>query len=187
MTGALAFDLGMSAYTARDADGFYTVQIVGFGSGGSQPVEAYHPAGFLGRPRDPDVDPGGAPKLGPTLLYGQEGNQTHALLLNDPRVAGRLPEVKRGGSMQYADTGASVAYALFDGDDGTWTLKVGETTAKVDASGIELGGATAKTLITQDLLTWITSELLVKLAAAPGGPITVTPPSGITTTTTRAA
>lgn len=183
----ISFDLGMSAYTARDADGFYTVQIVQFGAGGNQPVEAYHAAGFLGRPRDPDVDPSGTPKLGPSVLYGQEGNQTHALLLNDPRVAGRLPEVKRGGSMQYADTGTGVSYALFDGDTGAWTLHVLGQTVVVTSSGVEIGGAGAKFLVTQDLLTWITTELIPKLALAPGGPITVTPPSDITTATTRAA
>jgi hypothetical protein len=183
----IAWDVGMSAYTTRDADGFYRVQIAGFAKAGSQPFEAYHPVGFLGRQRDPEVDPSGAPKLGPTTLYGLEGNQGHAILLNDPRAAGRLPEVKLGGSMQYADTGGDVAYALFDGDTGAWTLKVGGTTVKVEASGTEIGGAGAKALINQDLLTWITSELIPKLATAPGGSITVTPPSNITTTTTRAA
>jgi hypothetical protein len=187
MTGAIAFDLGMCAYTVRDPDGFYRVQISEFGSGGSQPVETYHPAGFLGRPRDPDVDPEGAARLGPTVLYGYEGNQRHALVLSDPRVAGRLPEVKRGGSMQYADTGTDVAYALFDGDDGSWTLKVGGNTVVVDDASIELGGAGAKTLVNQDLITWIMAKLLPKLALAPGGPIEVDPPESVTTTTTRAA
>jgi hypothetical protein len=188
MKTPLQFDLGMASYTARDADGFYRLQVRLFGDAGSQPFEAYHPAGFLGRPRDPDVGPDGAPKLGPTVLYGYEGNQGHALPLNDPRVMPLLPEVKLGGSIQYAHLAdGSVSYALFDGDTGAWTLKVGGTTVKVETSGTEIGGAGAKLLITQDLLTWITTELLVKLAAAPGGPITVTPPSNVTTTTTRAA
>jgi hypothetical protein len=183
----IPFDLGMSAYTARDADGFYRIQIAGFTNAGSQPLEAYHPVGFLGRQRDPEVDAAGAPKLGPTTLYGYEGNQGHALPLSDPRAMALLPEVKLGGSIQYAHLASGVAYALFDGDTGAWTLRVGSNTAVVDETSIELGGATAKTLVNADLLTWITSELIAKLAAAPGGPITVTPPSNVTTTTTRAA
>ncbi len=183
----IAWDVGMSAYTTRDADGFYRVQIAGFANAGSQPLEAYHPVGFLGRQRDPEVDPSGAPKLGPTTLYGWEGNQGHALPLSDPRVIALLPEVKGGGSIQYAHLASGVSYVLLDGDDGTCTIKVGNTTAVVDETGIELGGASAKTLVNADLLTWITTVLIPPLNALLGPGVVTPPPPTATTTTTRAA
>jgi hypothetical protein len=123
----LSFDLGMAAYIVLDADGFYNVQVSLFGSGstGSQPMEAYHPTGFLSVPRDPDVDPEGKPRLGANVLYAWEGNQAHAILLNDPRVMGLLPAVKKGGAAWYAHLpNNKVAFSLFDGDDGTFQIYV---------------------------------------------------------------
>jgi hypothetical protein len=124
---ALSFDLGMASYVVRDADGFYNVQVSLFATraGGSQPMEAYHPTGFLAVPRDPAVDPEGKPRLGASTLYGYEGNQVHAILLNDPRVMALLPEVKRGGSIQYAHLpNDKVAFSLYDGDNGTFQIYV---------------------------------------------------------------
>jgi len=134
--GALRFDLGVSTYTERDADGYYRVQIDWPGGKGGQPVESYHPCGFLGRPRDPSVDPNGRPHIGGTTLWAWEGSQGHAIPLSDPRVAGRLPEVKKGGSIQYADTSAGAEkapFALFDGANGSWQLYVpyGSTAATI--------------------------------------------------------
>lgn len=130
----LSFDLGMTAMTTRDADGFYRVQIDGYGDAGGQPMEAYHPCGFFGRPRDPVVDPSALVDVGATVLYAEEGNKAHAIHLNDPRAMSGLPEVKKGGTIAYphrADSKAS--FELFDGDNGSFQLYVayGSTAATI--------------------------------------------------------
>jgi len=142
---SMEWDLGVATYTLRTEDGFYEVQLDLYGAEetGAPAMEAYHPCGFIGRPRDPDVDPDGTPTLGATVLYGFEGNQGHALHLNDPRVAPLLPEVKKGGAMVYAHRAdGKVSFELFDGDDGTWQVYVpsGSTasTIAIDARDPEM-------------------------------------------------
>lgn len=139
----LSFDLGMSAFTTRDADGFYRVQIDGYGDAGGQPMESYHPCGLFGRPRDPAVDPNALVDVGATVLYAEEGNKAHAVHLNDPRAMAGLPEVKKGGVMMYAHRGDSKAtFQLMDGDNGTWQLYVQHgSTASTIAVDVSTPGA----------------------------------------------
>lgn len=102
------------------ANGFIGVQPVPLGDGGSmQPIEAHSLPGFISRPRDPDAV-NGVPTSAANVLVGWEGSRGHAIMLGDPRVMPKLPQVKKGGSIQYAerDDGKVVFFALDGGDGG---------------------------------------------------------------------
>jgi hypothetical protein len=79
------------------ANGFIGVQPVPLGDGGSmQPIEAHSLPGFISRPRDPDAV-NGVPTSAANVLVGWEGSRGHAIMLGDPRVMPKLPQVKKGG------------------------------------------------------------------------------------------
>jgi hypothetical protein len=141
----LAFDISTAALSEYDGDGFPSVQTRGFAgeASGNAPFELHSTFGFLSRPDDPDPGPDG---LGCQVLFGVEGDDTHAWLSHDPRYLPRVPPLKKGGSVHYCKTGA---FASFDGETGSYTLYVpyafdGETPTKamtiavnVDAAGEE--------------------------------------------------
>lgn len=110
--------LGKTGYEEGVLDA--TVDLLG-GDASCAPGIAYHPFGFVGRPKDPDVDPdSGAILNGPRVLYWYEGSTLHTVLLDDPRRTQKLPELERGGAMMYADAdGAFVRYAA----DGTLEVR----------------------------------------------------------------
>lgn len=114
----LEFDLSVATLTQYD-DGFLGVQIKDYGDedqAGGVPFELHSPFGFLSRPDDPDSS-----GLGCQVLYSATGNDTHAWLSHDPRYIPLLPQLKKGGSMQYCKKGA---FAQFDGDDGSYTIYI---------------------------------------------------------------
>ena len=123
MNGVFEFDLGLAMLSVYDADGFLGVQIDGIGEAqsGLQPYALHHTYGFASRPVDPDVDATGLPTAGCSVLFALEGGVGHSWLAGDPRITPKLPPLAKGGSIQYAATGA---FALFDGVTGTWTLYV---------------------------------------------------------------
>lgn len=106
-------DLALLGRTAYE-DGVLEASVALHGGDAScAPGIAYHAFGFLGRPKDPDVDAEtGEITNGPRVLYWYEGSTLHTVLLDDPRRTQKLPEVGKGGSMMYADAdGAFVRYA----------------------------------------------------------------------------
>lgn len=74
-----------------------------------------HPYGFLGRPADPDGN--GACQA----LYAWEGSQGHVIPTLDKRVLEKLPENKKGGSVQYGFDGG---FGQFNPETHTWTLYI---------------------------------------------------------------
>lgn len=107
--------IGAAQFSEYDADGFLGLQFDPQGDeGGAALLELAHPFGFAARPLDPDAD-----GLGCAVLVGRSGSRDgFAWLSSDPRVVGKIPELKKGGSVQYGATGT---YSVIDGDDGTWT------------------------------------------------------------------
>lgn len=128
----LRFDLATAQFSDYSPTGFIGVQIDGMGEdAGLPPWELHHPFGFSSRPRDPS--PTG---LGCNTLVADEGDSRgHCWLAADPRAVPLLPKVAKGGSVQYAWTGALITYALFDGDTGNYLLKVGTQEIAVGIDG----------------------------------------------------
>lgn len=100
------------------ADGWLTVQRDAYGgaASGAVPSTIVMPYGFLSRPQDPDGDQASCQGL---LI--REGNETHLMPTLDKRVLEKLPEVAKGGSIQYCSKGA---FGLLDPDQDTWTLYI---------------------------------------------------------------
>jgi hypothetical protein len=111
----MKFEISTALLTGYDADGFLGVQVDAHGSKGFTPYTLWHTYGFVSRPLDPDDD------TGCTVLQAEQGRQGFAWLLNDPRVQSKVPQVKQGGSAQYASDGA---FASLDPETHTWTLYV---------------------------------------------------------------
>lgn len=104
------------------SDDALTVAVAMLGDGATcAPGEAYHPFGFQGRPKDPDVDPNGEVINGARVLFWYEGSTLHAMPLDDPRRANKLPQVEKGGSLWYADA------------DGAWSRYKADGTLEVRA------------------------------------------------------
>jgi hypothetical protein len=113
--------VGMTQY----ASGFLGYQAVPLGDGGTMQMGQGHSLpGFSSRPRDPDVM-NGTPTSAPNALVMHEGQEVHVLPLEDPRVAGSIPQNEKGGSVMYADLGNSkVAFIQLDGTTGSLTIYV---------------------------------------------------------------
>ncbi len=168
VSGFLRFGLDRLGGAADDGDA----------AAGGLPLESCHPYGLRSRPRDPDKDSQGNPTRGAGLLVIERGGgDDGAIPTADPRITD-LPDEGKGGSMLYAWTGSGAPSSLvISGDDGKARITAPETII-----GAEAAGALVKE---QQLMTWITSTLLPALASSPGGPIVVTPPSGLATTKLR--
>lgn len=142
-------DISIAALTKYE-DGTLLVQVALLGDGAScAPGEAYHPFGFIGRPKDPEVDPqNGTIINGGRAFYWFEGSTMHAWLGDDPRRTQKLPEVQKGGSMWYADADGAFARYSADGTlevrasaGKTITLQVGAgPTIVLNDAGIQVGG-----------------------------------------------
>ena len=151
---------------------------LGGADAGGLPVESAHPFGLRSRPRDPDVDSEGAPTKGAGLLVlDLGGGEELGLPTSDPRV--ELVDEGKGGCQIYGWTGSAVSSVVISGSDGKVRVTAPETILGSDAG--------AKALVKDDaLMQWIVGTLLPALSSAPGGPISVTPPSSLGTTKTRA-
>lgn len=145
-------------------------------AGGQLPLSA-HPYGLRSRPRDADVDEAGEPTRGAELLvFDLGGGDERAVPTQDPRV--ELQDEGPGGAQLYGSTGSSVSSVHISGNDGKVRVTAPETI--VGAEGA------AKALANEDLVTWVLTELIPKLGSYTGsGPITVTPPTNVTTTKLR--
>lgn len=114
----LRFDLGVSMASAYDADGFVGLQVDAFGEkrSGMSAIELHHAFGFASRPLDPAND-----NTGCSILYAYKGSEGFAWALNDPRLADKIPPLKKGGSAQYDSNGS---FFSFDPETRTGTLYV---------------------------------------------------------------
>jgi hypothetical protein len=118
----LKIQVGTCMFTGLDEDGFPVAQADATGTDpGVAPSDLHHPFGFASRPRDPDVDEDGQLKKGCVLFYAVDGDGTHMWLGADPRYVAAMPQLKKGGSMQYSAPGS---FSILDGEDGTQTTYV---------------------------------------------------------------
>ncbi len=136
----ISTDVQVSVLSEYDADGFLGIGLDGESATVKDPpIEAFHPFGFLGRPRDPTTDDEGNadPAFACNVLRLSEGSMDHCMVLNDPRTMRRLLMVPKGGSLQYADTGkADLPYVFASGDDGTLKLHVAaDATVTIEVAG----------------------------------------------------
>lgn len=115
-TSYLRWDAGV-CQGSEYSEGFLTVQpdLYGEEASGGSGLAVQAPYGFLSRPLDPD-DEGAC-----QVLYAWEGSEGHVLLGADARVLGKLPTLKKGGSIQYGATGT---FSLIDGENGSKLIYV---------------------------------------------------------------
>ena len=124
--------------------------------GQAMPSAAHHPFGFMGRPRDRDVNADGSTANGNYLLYASGGDKTWCFNLDDVRRTLKLPQVDPGGSLWYADV--DDAYGVWDGTGNlkfklplgkTFTVDVGNgITVEVSSSGVNVKGLTPQAPMT---------------------------------------
>lgn len=206
----MTFDLSYVLVARRNEDGFIEVQPEPYGSEGTLPnYEAFMPLGIVSRPKDPE-DGLGANAL--VMIYGPErrvmvGHDPRWMgILPDFGDGG----VALYATTELSGTKKAPYVALFGSDgaaaEGTFRISV-ESSAGVSvveinpstgditithASGlkiemssalIKVGNDSAKFLVNQDLITWITGTLLTALSNYTGnGAITVSPPPSCITT-----
>lgn len=119
----VGFRLEGSRLTTYDANGFLGVQFDGYGDTGAGlvDVEVFRPIGIFGRPPAAALDANGEVTFTSWALSLWDGDDlTGALVLNDPRVQSKLPEVsEEGGAGLHGFDGA---WCLFDSEKHTYTL-----------------------------------------------------------------
>lgn len=202
---ALELDIGKAILTAYQ-EGHLGAQFDSEGDEGTAAAEVLSPFGLDSRVRDPDVNSDGTTGTGATAMHAYEGRTQHMWLYGDARATAALPQLEKGSSRLYAHLdGNKVTWLRLDGATGSAKLRVpvgaGESTvevngftgditltpapgAKVILDGIvEAGAASGGVPLVKEapLSAWI-ATLISALAAAPGGPINVSPPTGIATT-----
>lgn len=125
-------ELGICEATQYDVDGFIGIQIDGLGGqdAGTPYEQLSHQYGFLSRPLDPAND------TGCSLFRWSQGRTRHAWLGDDPRISALLPQVKKGGSVQYASDGS---FASFDPETHTWTVYVPYSSSPAKAHLVTVG------------------------------------------------
>lgn len=117
----------MSVLSEYDEDGFLGISHDAYGEkrSGVHPGEVHWHGGVFHRPRDPETDSQGTPKLGASVWQAWEGSQGHIMLASDPRAIPKLPRLKKGGGGIYGDTGKEqLPFEVYDGDTGTRTTYV---------------------------------------------------------------
>lgn len=137
--GQLEFDFGVSALADYDEDGHAQIQIDSPGVGGTegtQPAESLLPTGFHARPLDPDRGPTGEIGLGAPVLVITAGDRRYTIPLADPRdvIKGRLPKLKKGGSMLSGGAGEHRSFVMIDGLDPSGSKQPGSITISASYS-----------------------------------------------------
>lgn len=124
----MRWNLGLATLSEYDDDDFVGLQVDTLSQGeGMPPFELHHSYGFAARPLDPDED-----GLGCTALYALEGTRKgYAWLCNDPRIAAKLPKLRKGESLFYGpkgqfvrhcEDGRIVACTYVDGDPNKFAI-----------------------------------------------------------------
>jgi hypothetical protein len=108
--------------TTYDADGFLGIQVDPDGdSEGTEGLShAHHPFGFFGRPKDPDTSDNG-PNYGAVAAHWTDGDEKHAICLEDPRDVDKIPPHSKGSVGVYNSKGS---FILLDHDQETATWYV---------------------------------------------------------------
>lgn len=107
MPQPFTFDMGHVLYSeVSEADGYHEMQVSMTGGGGTSAGAVHFPYGVFARAPDPskagdEVDPAGAT----VALYWRDGNELHAMPLEDSRDVDRLPLLKKGETILYAHAG----------------------------------------------------------------------------------
>jgi hypothetical protein len=140
MADHLDLDFGVAVFSDYDEDGHLEIQHDAMGAngeGGTLPAEAILPYGLMARPLDPDKDAAGTATTGGGLLMMMHGDRRHSMPLGDPRSAGKVPKVRKGGSGLYGGNGTYYSFVLIDGVDPDGVAKSGSLTASAsyDKSG----------------------------------------------------
>jgi hypothetical protein len=111
--------LSTGLVTQYDEDGFLGVQVEGHGGTEATAGLAYahHPFGFFGRPLD------AADGAGAVFLHFSDGDEVHAVALQDPRDASKIPPHSKGSAGVYNSAGQ---FLLLDHDQetGTWYVPI---------------------------------------------------------------
>lgn len=203
------FDLPQHTIALRDDDGFVRVQPDPFGSKGTRDnYEALLHFGLIVRPKDPTnktgtnllvmrqgddgrVFIGHDPRwIGVLPDFGDGGTALYATteLAGEKKTPfvgffGEGGAEAEGTFKIEVPTGAGTATVVINASTGDLTIThPSGTVAIVKASGVELGAAGGLALVKEPLLlAWI-GTLITALSNSPGGPIIVSPPSGIGTT-----
>lgn len=176
-----SWELGSAAFSEYDDDGILGIQLDPHGDDAGAPtLELTHTFGFHSRPLDPD--PNG---VGCSVLVGASGSRgAVALLGNDPRALGKIPQSAKGSSVQYAAKGA---FSLLDGETSTWTLYVptefdgsGEpSAAHVQQMGLDGNGEPTCKLTHSDGQGWVMFDKKVIISNAKGDAYIELGPDGI--------
>lgn len=121
----LAFDFGVSALDGYDEDDHPEISLDSPSAeasdpndpSGTVPVERLMPKGFYSRNLDPDSGGNGEVGLGVPVLVITYGDRRYVLPLNDPRDVGKVPKLKKGGSMMAGGAGEHRSFMMIDGED----------------------------------------------------------------------
>lgn len=107
MSSPYTFDMGHVLYSeVSEEDGYHENQVSMTGGGGTSTGAVHFPYGVFARAPDPDkagdeVDPAGAT----TALYWHDSNDLHMMPLEDSRAVDKLPLLKKGETIVYAQAG----------------------------------------------------------------------------------
>jgi len=206
------FDLVTCTLSERDEAGLVRCQPDPYGKKGSAPThEAFLPFGLGGRPKGPTngkgaylfqmrhgdetfVLPGHDPRwMASRPDFGDGG----AVLVATTELSGEKvsPYVAVFGEGAEGGEAEGLLRISIPSSAGTTTIEISPSTGDVTIShpgggavvikstGVELGAASGGVALVKEapLSAWI-ATLISALAAAPGGPINVSPPTGIATT-----
>jgi hypothetical protein len=160
----IGFRLHLGRLTEYDDNGFLSLQHDAFGEKGSAPLEVLHPYGFASRQLDPEVAEGDV-SYACNVLVGWEGADAVALQLNDPRVQGKIPPLKKGGSAQYGSDGG---FSVFDPETHTRTTYV-PYQFETDDEGIETATKAHVVTVGKDG----NGKPIVELASGEGPSVTI--------------
>lgn len=91
-------------------DGLH-LQVDGYGedNAGVEPAVYSHPAGFMSRPLDPELDPEGLPLplKSCQAIYYWEGGRCHVIPTADPRAVVNLPRLGKGDACMFSADGVA--------------------------------------------------------------------------------
>lgn len=134
-------DLSIAVLSQYNADGFLGIGLDVYGEqdAGTSTFEAHFPTGYYARPRDPSST------LGCAVLKGYNGNDLHCWPANDPRAIPKLPQVPKGSTLVFGDTGRTrIPFVYLNGDTGTvqvYAPHASSTTASTIAIDVSTEGA----------------------------------------------
>lgn len=116
----LELDLGLCV-SSEWVDGALKVGVDLLGVEGSgRQLEPLQPLGLYARPDDPDAV-GGVATNGSGALFGFLGDDGFVMPTTDPRTIGKVPQVKKGGTVLYNGRGC---FLHMDGETGATMLYV---------------------------------------------------------------